>query len=326
MCMFSAYSLGERVPKTPYKERKNSFDKIAEQTKVESQKRETSRAETGHTLVPFRQALKEDLLRANTSQSDLARRLGVSQQAVSKWIARNFVAKRHRQLLANELGKLTGGSSLIHQSFISDQLAQTMTTQSGYDASDWEHVRQTRGLVTAEGYPTKEAISRTGTKHNDETTSRNLSSLNTHRLWQAEMCRQFPGTEADHLSCDPSGIKSVYDIAIPHLRTYILCTGTFSGYKPVRDLNVYSLQLVKQCAVNANWKKKYGNKKSSHIVLLNGICWRDRPTENEIEISKWLESVGISMIHVRNYMEATVTLSHFYHQKPVDSKDIPTLE
>jgi len=310
------------MPKTP----KNSFDKIAEQTKVESQKRETSQAKTRHTLVPFRQALKEDLLRANTSQSDLARRLGVSQQAVSKWIAKNFVAERHRQPLANELAKYIGNSSLIHQAFTSGQLAQTMNTQSGYDATDWEHVRQTRGLATAEGYPTKEAISGAGEESNNETTSRNLGSLTTHQLWQAEMRRQFAGIEAHYLTCDPSGIKSVFDIAIPHLRTYILCVGTFSGYKPVRDLGSYSLQLVKHCAINANWKKKYGNKKSSHIVLLNGICWRDRPTENEIEISKWLESVGISMIHVRNYMEATVTLSHFYHQKPVDSKDIPTLE
>ena len=51
------------------------------------------------------------------------------------------------------------------------------------------------------------------------------------------------------------------------------------------------------------------------IVVLNRIFWLDTPTENELEINKWLECAGISMIHARRYMKAIVAAGHFYHQQ-----------
>jgi len=53
--------------------------------------------------IPFCQAFKRDTKLARLSQRDIAERLNVSQQSVSKWLIKNYLPKRHREPLARFL-------------------------------------------------------------------------------------------------------------------------------------------------------------------------------------------------------------------------------
>ena len=274
--------------------------------------------------IPFCQAFKRDTKLARLSQREIAERLNVSQQSVSKWLIKNYLPKRHREPLARFLKGSLGEGSLIWQSLQSDVLTQTMRPPIK-PVSEWARHTQKHSHSAGESPTAMNSLRMSTDALHRKSELLDLSSIDTHNSWLAEVTRQFNGVETHYLYTDPAGIRCVYDIAIPRLNTYFTCTGTFSGYKPVRELQSYSSQLVKQCAIYVNTRQNRRRHGAMHIVVLNGICWRDQPTENEVEISKWLESVGISMIHARSYTEAIVMLSHFYHQTPNDAKNVPYL-
>ena len=274
-----------------------------------------------HHLIPFHAALHQDLRSASLTQRDVAKILGVSQQSVSKWRKNNYLPMRHRNKLVALLRERLGKASQVVQSFQTDQLESSMGPHLIIEHGDPNHTHwthQTLGAhrVRVKKHPKNQGRSRGKIKPTKNVKLLNHEPLDTHNSWLTEATRQFIGVKTHSLYRDPAGIQAVFDLVMPETSTYITCTGTFTGYTPVRELISYSAQLVKLCAMYANSARNDQSNEPIRIVILNGIYWRDTPTESELETKKWLECAGISMIHVRNYMEAMVAVSHFYHQQP----------
>ena len=271
--------------------------------------------------APFSLILDGDLRKAGATQAKIAKELAISQQAVSKWRTNNNVPVAHRGALAKILYEIIGDDSRIYQLFKNDQLANSISSErhderANANQIDWKHKTAEESHVSAEKYLTNKADPWTDKKDIKSEQKSHRFLLDTHNSWLTEATRQFTGVEKYHLHCDNRGLKAIFDLAIPHLRTYITCVGTFKGDTPVRELRPYSMQLLKLCAMFMNSKQSSRDSEPLNIVVLNGICWRDKPTENELAIQEWLECVGITMIHAHSYLDAMVAVSHFYNQSP----------
>jgi len=270
---------------------------------------------------PFYLIFDRDLRKAGATQVKIAKELAISQQAVSKWRANNNVPVVHRRALAKIFYEMIGDASHIYQLFKNDQLVNSISSErhderANANQIDRKHQTAEERYVSAEKYLTNQADPWTDKKDIKSEQKSHRLLLDTHNAWLTEATRQFTGVEKQHLYCDNRGLKAVFDLAIPHLRTYITCVGTFKGYKPVRELRPYSIQLLKLCAMFMNSKQSGRYSEPLNIVVLNGICWRDKPTENELAVQEWLECVGISMIHAHSYQDAMIAVSHFYCQSP----------
>ena len=274
--------------------------------------------------LPFCRALDQDLLRARLTQADLAKKAQVSQQSVSKWRVKNHLPFQQRERLAILLKEIIGEKSYIYQYFKNGHLERVMGPEmldkrANLNYPDWAH--QTKGQHLSRTKTSSKNSSKLETyiTKDEKRKFPNTPSFNKHNSWLSEITRQFNGVKTHHLYQDKRGVKAVFDVAIPKLRTLITCVGTFVNHRPVRDLLTYSPQLVKLCAMYLNSVRDLKSSKHSNpinFVVLNGICGRDEPTENELAITEWLGYIGISMLHVRSYQEGFVALSHLYHQAP----------
>jgi transcriptional regulator with XRE-family HTH domain len=273
-------------------------------------------------LLPFYQAFDRDLRRAGLTQTDLANKMQVSQQSVSKWRVKNFLPLQQQERLSKLLEALTGNASYVYQYFNNGQLEQVMGPAILDDYADlyngdWAHQTTAQHLVSVRKQPRNSATLETDERTISSRRSPDNESFERHNAWLSEVARQFNGIETHHLYQDYLGVKAVFDVAIPKLRTYITCVGTFAGHKPVRDLLSYSPQLVKLCAMYLNSAKPQKNityDRPIEVVVLHGIFGDKKPTANEFEIKKWLAHIGISMLHVHDYHEALVAMSHLCHQ------------
>jgi len=289
-------------------------------------------------LKPFRALFDADLKRAKWTQSDIAEKMRVKQQAVSSWRSRNMVPFRRQIDLVNLFKDVLGDESEIVRAHTRMDLNQTMGEEAleslnRVRTAAWDRRQEyttvttkakaqrklhtSKVITSAAAKDAEAAINPLTTSSLSPTALPNIfdfaathETIKAHSVFLETLDVNFPSLETRY-TLDHLGTQHQFDICIED-KIFIASSGCFdTKLGKVRDFPRYAIFCIKLAAW-ANTLRDFS------FIVVHGAA-NHTPSERKAleNAQKNLEVLNLNMVIVDSYHDYYDLIGNIYSNTKV---------